>query len=245
MLAGRAPGDVLGKEGRFFSKALLDINGKPMISYVLDGLAASTAVEQIVVIGPRQELESVVCGPKVRVVEDGGKNLIDNLCIGAAQLPQDVPLLVATSDIPLITGSIVDGYLELCSQVDADMHYPIVEKAVNEAQYPLVKRTYAVLREGTFTGGNLVLLRPEIIAAAAPKAMSFMENRKNVLRLALLLGLPFLVRLLLRRLTIPDLERQISRLWGIRGKAVVCPFPEIGIDVDKPSDLALARSALA
>lgn len=216
-----------------------------MISYVLEGLAASTAVDRIVVIGPRQELEAVVSGPRVTVIEDGGKNLIDNLCIAAERLPQDVPLLVATSDIPLITGSIVDGYLELCAQAEADLYYPIVEKAINEAKYPFVKRTYASLVEGTFTGGNLVLLRPVVIPEAAPKAIAFMENRKNVLRLALLLGLPFLVKLLLKRLTIPDLERQVSRLWGLRGKAVVCPFPEIGIDVDKPSDLDLARSALA
>lgn len=245
VLAGRAPSDALGQEGRSSSKGLLDINGKPMIQYVLDGLLGSAAVERIVVIGPRQDLEAAVRGERVQVIEDGGKNLIDNLCLASAQLPQDVPLLVATSDIPLITGSIVDAYLELCSEAQADFYYPIVEKSVNEQKYPLVQRTYATLREGTFTGGNLSLIRPEVIPVAAPKALALMENRKNVLRLALILGLPFLVRLVLKRLTIPELEERVGTMLGIRARAVICPFPEIGIDVDKPSDLQLARAALA
>ncbi len=220
VLAGREPGDALGQEGHVSSKALIDINGKPMIRYVVEGLASSPAVQQIVVVGPRQELEPVVSGPKVKVVEDGGSNLIDNLCIAARALPGDIPILVSTSDVPLITGSIIDAYLELCSQYDADVYYPIVERSVNEEKYPLVKRTYATLLEGTFTGGNVALVHPAIIDAAAPKVVSFMENRKNVIRLALLLGIPFLVKLVLKRLTIPELEHRVSRLWDLRAKAV-------------------------
>ena len=245
VLAGRAPGDALGQQVWASSKALIDINGKPMIHYVVQGLASSAAVDQIIVIGPRRELAPVVAGPRVRVIEDGGKNLIDNICIANRELSQDIPLLVATSDIPLITGAIIDAYLELCQHADADFYYPIVERSVNEEKYPLVRRTYAALQEGTFTGGNVALVRPEIIERTAPKALTFMENRKNVVRLALLLGLPFLFKLVLKRLTIPELEARISRLWDLRAKAIVCPFPEIGIDVDKPSDLQLARAALA
>lgn len=245
VLAGREPGDALGHEGHVSSKALIDINGKPMIKYVVEGLAASPAVQQIVVVGPRRDLEPVVAGPRVSVVEDGGRNLIDNLCIAARELPGDMPMLVSTSDIPLITGPIIDAYLELCSQYDADVYYPIVERAVNEEKYPLVRRTYATLLEGTFTGGNVVLVHPAVIEATAPKVIAFMDNRKNVVRLALLLGISFLLKLVLKRLSIPELEHRVSRLWDLRAKAVVCPFPEIGIDVDKPSDLQLARAALA
>ncbi len=52
--------------------------------------------------------------------------------------------------------------------------------------------------------------------------------------------------LLLKRLSLQDVEKEAARLLGgVRGGVAVCsPFPEIGFDVDKASDLALVKKTV-
>lgn len=127
----------------------------------------------------------------------------------------------------------------------ADLYYPIVDKRVGELKYPVVKRTYVNLREGVFTGGNLFLVNPEIVEHTAPRVRKFLDYRKNPLKMVTLLGFSFLLRyLVLKNLTLSELEQKVSDMWAIRGAVIVSPWPEVGIDVDKPSDLQLARAVL-
>jgi hypothetical protein len=51
--------------------------------------------------------------------------------------------------------------------------------------------------------------------------------------------------LMLRRLTLDDLVRRVSAQIGIRGKAVVWPWAEAGMDVDKPHQLEIMRADMA
>jgi 2-phospho-L-lactate guanylyltransferase (CobY/MobA/RfbA family) len=48
----------------------------------------------------------------------------------------------------------------------------------------------------------------------------------------------------LKNLRLTELEKKVSEMWGLEGAVIICPWPEIGIDVDKPSDLQLARAIL-
>ena len=41
-----------------------------------------------------------------------------------------------------------------------------------------------------------------------------------------------------------DLEEGVTRLLGCPGAGVLSPFPEVGADVDKPEDVAIARRLL-
>ena len=47
----------------------------------------------------------------------------------------------------------------------AGLVYPEIPQAVAEARFPGQKRTYAAVREGRFTGGNMTLLTPEAVGA--------------------------------------------------------------------------------
>jgi len=44
--------------------------------------------------------------------------------------------------------------------------------------------------------------------------------------------------------SIPELEKRVSKILGINVKAPILPYPELGVDVDKPSDLEFCRSFL-
>jgi CTP:molybdopterin cytidylyltransferase MocA len=244
LLAGAANDGPLKEVSPATNEALIEIGNKPMVQYVIDGLRQSKSVQRIVVSAPVGELEPHVKGEGLEFVPSQG-SILENFMAAYRVLPKDQPILIATCDIPLITGEIVDGFLALCGQREADLYYPIVEKSVGERKYPVVKRTYVTLQEGTFTGGNLFLVNPKAVEAAAPKVERFLTYRKSPLKLAGLLGWTFAIRyLLLKNLRLHELEAKISQMLGIRGAVVVCPWPEVGIDVDKPSDLQLARAAL-
>lgn len=243
VLAGRTPPDALREFTSASSKALIDVNGKPMLQYVVDGLASSERVERVLVVGPRQELSNAVSGAKLSFVEDAG-DIVENIRVGAKVLGGSASILIATSDIPLIDAKVIDGFLDLCAAREADLFYPIVERSDGERKYPLVQRTYVALKEGVFTGGNVFLIAPWIVEPVAPKVQAFIARRKSPLQLSRLLGLGFVLKLLLKQLTIPELEAKMSALWGVRAAAIRCPWPEIGLDVDKPADLQLVRAAL-
>jgi molybdopterin-guanine dinucleotide biosynthesis protein A len=244
LLAGAANTGPLKDVSPVTNEALIDIGGKPMVQYVIDGLRQSREVRRIAIVAPPGELEPYVTGENLEFVPSAG-GIIDNILSAARILPQDEQLLIATSDIPLISGEIIDGLIALCRQTPADLYYPIVEKSVGEKKYPVVKRTYVSLREGTFTGGNLFLVNPAVIERTAPRARKFLDYRKNPMKMVTLLGFSFLLRyLVLKNLNLKELERKVSDMWELKGAVVICPWPEVGIDVDKPSDLQLARAVL-
>ena len=56
-----------------------------------------------------------------------------------------------------------------------------------------------------------------------------------------------LLKLVMRRLTIAEVEKKMSKILGIACKAVLTAYPEIGADVDKESDYNLisARPRMA
>ncbi len=224
-------------------EALIDIGGQPMLSWVLNALKQSRSVGSITVVAPRQQFAPQYEGADVTVVEPRG-TMIDNALEGCRAAPDTEFVLVATSDIPFITGPIVDRFVDLCLRERADFFYPILRKHETEQRFPGVKRTYATLKEGTFTGGNIGLIRKSMVWSAAAKANAFVENRKSPVKQAGLLGWSFVLKLLLKSLSLTELERTISRYLGLRGKAVILGDPEIGVDVDKPEDLELARRML-
>jgi CTP:molybdopterin cytidylyltransferase MocA len=223
-------------------EALIPIGGRPMLAWVLDALLGSRRVAQIALVAPGQ-FEPTFGGPRVKLVEPK-EGMVENALAGARDPGPSEFLLIATSDIPFITPEIVDRFIQLCSEKSGDFYYPVCSKEATERRFPGVKRTYATIREGTFTGGNMVLIRRSKVESIADQAGMWVQNRKSPIKQAGLLGWPFVVKLLLGTLTIPELERTISRYFGLEARAVICPDPEVGTDVDKPSDLELARREL-
>ena len=71
-----------------------------------------------------------------------------------------------------------------------------------------------------------------------------MAARKSFWRQVRLIGLGFLVQFALRRLTVTDAERRVSEALNVRGRAVITPYAEMGMDVDKPRQLEIARAEL-
>ncbi|WP_158509711.1 NTP transferase domain-containing protein [Limnochorda pilosa] len=229
-------------------EALIEIAGRPMVTYVLDALQGSGQVGRLVVVGP-QELDPVVALYRRAERIAPGPDVMANVRAGIEHLGsmnRTDPILVSTSDIPLLTPEAVDDFLTRCRQMgELDVYYPVVLRERSEAAYPGVERTYMRLKDGVVTGGNLFLLRGDVIDRCGTFLEEAVTLRKNPLRMSRLLGPRVIVKLAVNRLSTDDVARRIYDMLGLKGRAVFTPYAEIGVDVDKPSDLELARTALA
>jgi len=247
ILAGGVNSEELKKYAPFDSEALIVIGSYPMVYYVYRAVRASQRIRNIVIVGPRQSLREIFKKEENLYLTEPGGDSIDSLANGIRELSAlgiTDRVLVLPTDIPFITSEAIDDFLSRCEGQEADFFYSIVSKEVNEKRFPGVKRTYVKLKEGVFTGGNLFVVKSDRIASCITLAKQFVARRKNPLKLARLLGLGLVWKYLTGRLTIPDAEERFYKVVGIRGRAVISPFAEVGVDVDKPSDLWLAERIL-
>lgn len=243
VLAGRPNSGRLQAESNAENEALIEIAGRPMVEYVLAALRGCRQVGDMVLVGPPFLLESLARRYGARVVPPAS-DLLPNALAGMRALEGGGRFLLATSDIPLITGPIIGDFLAACRKREGEFYYPIVARDALR-RYPQVQRTFAHLREGIFTGGNLFLIDRAAAERAVERADRIVALRKQPLRLAALVGPGFVWRFLRHRVTIPEAEAAFTRAFGVQGVAVPLAHPEIGIDVDKPSDLAMIRAVLS
>lgn len=220
-------------------KSLIPIHGLPMSAYVLRALRQSRLVGRIVYVGP---VTPALDGLFDIQVQDRGL-ILENLELGLAALPADERVLVSTADVPLLTADAVRDLLT--RDPGAGLVYPIIPMTASEARFPGGRRTAARVREGRFTGGNLFLLEPRLVGQFMPRLKRVIDNRKNVLALAGLIGLPVLVKFVLGSLTVGELEARVTRILGVDARALITDHAEIGFDVDKADDLEVAVRALA
>jgi hypothetical protein len=151
--------------------------------------------------------------------------------------------IAASGDLPAITSEMVTWVADSALQTEHDLYYVVVPKETMEAQFPNSHRSFVRLRDCTLSGGDLHILRLSLLPNA-----SFWEGmhaaRKNILRMAVSFGVDNLFLLAFHRLTLAEAQRRVSRRMGIRGRALVSPFAELGMDVDTPHQYTLVRTAL-
>ena len=241
ILAG-GDGEVIDPGQRF--KGLVRIAGRPLVEWVVEAFRAADLVGEIAVVIPTAE----GLGPWVDSVDKlvvSNRDFMDNVIAGAAAFREDRPILVATGDIPLLTGPGIDAFIAAGLATGADFVYPLVRRESIEAAYPGSERTYFRLKTGRFTGGNAMIVAPRLLAPARELGQRMFNDRKNSVALVRTAGFGFVVKFVLGRLAPEDLVDKIRELMGGTGAAVILDDPAIAMDVDKPSDMALVGERLA
>lgn len=224
-------------------KGLVPIAGKPMVQWVAEALLKAEKVGEIAVVVPTAEhLGAWAEDVGTVVVSDG--SFVDNVVAGVGALPGDRRVLLATGDIPAVTPDAIDDFIEQSLSTGADVVYPLVRKSDMLAQFPGSERTFVRLASGPVTGGNMMLVGPEIIMCNQDIGGKIFATRKNPVAMAHVIGMRFVMRLLLGRLTVPEVERKLGQLIGGRGAAVYTAHASIGADVDKPVDVVVAERVL-
>lgn len=245
VLAGGYKNGLIRGQTLPVNEALIRIGNRYMVEYVVEALRASPYIDRIIVAGPVDKIQPIYQNcPDITLVQSGDTVIETFKNAFNAFPPEGKRILVVTADIPLLTTQAVNDFLLTCLKQEGDLFYPIVSREINEDKYPGVRRTYVSLKDGLFTGGNLFFVDPAIVERCLPVAERLVRYRKKPLRLASYIGWGILLRYVLGQLSLEDAEKAVSKMIGIKGVAVVSPFPEIGIDVDKESDLDLAKRML-
>ena len=240
------PGEPLYPYTQGGCKALLDVAGKPMIQWVLDALSGAQKIDQVVVVGLTPEA-AITCRKPLLKVEGRGdmvKNILAGIAVLRAGSPQLDAALIVASDIPAITSEMVDWLVNLVEKSDCNVFYNVITRAVMENRYSGSHRTYVRLKDMEVCGGDMNALRASVISTENPSWKRLVDARKSPLKQASIIGFDILVSLQLRRLSLARAETLVSRRLGIKGRAIVCPYAEIGMDVDKPHQLELMRADL-
>ncbi len=249
ILAGlerKQPNPLLAQSG-VTNKVLLPVAGRPMIDYVVRALADSKHIGQIVIVGLAEQPE-LRFPRSVHYLPDQG-SMLKNMAYGfgwlASQGSEQRYGLLATGDIPLITGAMIDWFINACQPLEKDVDWGTVEQRVMEATFPNSKRSYLRLVEGKFCSGDLFL--GKLTAAQNRQTIlgQMIEQRKSVWQQVRLLGLGVVIKFLFRRLHMQEMLALFPRLLGLQGAAIVLPFAEVGMDVDKPHQLAQVEAYLA
>lgn len=242
VLAGRRNTGELRTVSPAEWEALIEVAGTPMTGWVIRALQGVPGVSRVVVVGP-EGLRPFLRGEDRLVAP--GETMLDNAARGARATDPGHPVLFVTGDVAMLTASAVSEFLDHAREVAAEIWYPIVRKAAVEARFPGNKRTYVRLRDGTFTGGNILLLAPDTWERAVGRAEALIALRKKPLRLAAMIGTYFVLKWVLGRATVADAERRFSALLGMAARAVVSSHPEVGVDIDHPSDIPYSERELA
>ncbi len=241
VLAGGDVSDRLATAAGVEAKALLPLGDQPLGAYVLQALRESGVVASTVYVGPTNARLTGLYDLQV----PAGHRMVDSLALGLGaglSVPGTGPLLLLGADIPWVTGAMIARFAAgaraaTTPEGPAQLVYPVVREAAAETQFPGQKRTYAKLRSGKFTGGNLVLMQRALAPALLPQIDRVFRARKNPFALAGIIGLDVLLALLLGRADIAQLERRVSTLLGAPVRALITDDAALAADVDKPSQL--------
>lgn len=227
-------------------KAMIPIAGKPMVQWVLDALCRSEQVEQVVIVGlpPEAALDSTK--PCLTIVDQG--DMLGNIQAGARELarvdPAATHALLVSGDLPALRPGMIDWMVRETQDRSADVYYTVIQRETMEAAFPGSRRTYLRLKDMEVCGGDCHCFRIGFATEENAIWRRLLAARKNPLRQASILGYDTLFFLLLRQMSLDEAAQTASRKLGVTGRALLSPFAEMGMDVDKPFQLQILSEYL-
>jgi CTP:molybdopterin cytidylyltransferase MocA len=249
LLAGQRPGtDPLAQHFGQQWKALVPVAGEAMLSRVAKILLASPSIARVIVVA--QEPQALLVGdcawlghePRVSTAISSSGIAVSVAAL-AGTAAATWPILVTTADHPLLTPAMVEA--AIAGAAGADVAIGVVSARTLLAAYPGNRRTWLKFARDHWTGANLFALSSE---RARPALLAWSEverDRKKALKLIWHFGPWLAVRAITRTITLAAALAKAGHKLGAMVKPVDLPFAEAGIDVDKPSDHALAEEILA
>ncbi|HUI89154.1 MAG TPA: nucleotidyltransferase family protein [Anaerolineales bacterium] len=241
------PDEPLYKYTQGESKAMVDVAGKPMIQWVLDALSEAKNVDNVVVTGlsPKSNLK---CKKPLHYLSNQGK-MLDNLILGMNKSlelnPKNKYVLLVSSDIPALKAEMVDWLINACMETRDDIYYGVCPREVMEMRYPESKRTYTKLKDMEVCGADINVAHVRMANEHLDLWNALITRRKSPLALASVMGPVVSYLYITRQLTLADALDRITKRYNITGRAIVWPYAEPCMDVDKPNQLEMMRADLA
>jgi CTP:molybdopterin cytidylyltransferase MocA len=252
VLAGdRSKQDSLINHSGAGCKALIDIDGVPMVRRVLTALRSSKVVDNIVLAGP-EATEVAKDGPLSEWVNSGEvgwrapeESPSTSAYHAMQSLPPEAPILLTTADHPLLTPEITDAFGRQSLADDVDVTVGLAPYALVKESYPGIRKTVLRFSDGEFCGCNLFAFMTPEGRRAASFWRKIEQERKKPLLVIGLLGWWAVIRYRLGLLPLEEALAKLSKRLGLRMRAVILPYANAAIDVDSIADYTLVQGAVA
>ena len=252
ILAGeRGPGDPLIRVTGSCCKAMIEIDGIPMILRVLQALETATRVDTRLISGPEHDqlatvpaLDDLVTSRAVEWCAPGPTPSTSAYTAMQSIAPGQ-PVLVTTADHPLLTAAVIDEFCERSLDRDLDISVGLAPHGLVREAWPDMKKTVLHFSDGDYCGTNLFAFLTERGRRLADFWRRVESERKNPLRIIRILGWGAVVRYLLGRLTLESALEQLSRRLDLRIGAVILEHADAAVDVDSIADHELVQDRLA
>lgn len=246
-------GGIPGPEDPLYSytqgqpKALIDMEGRTMLERTIDALQMARGVDRIVVAGLEDAMGMQFQRPVDQFLPDRG-SLVGNALAGFNWLQESggdmKTVLFCSSDVPAITGAVVDDFIARCEPFDKYVYYIFVTKQAMEERFPASNRTYVKLKGVEIAGGDLTIGRGEVIAENEGLWTALTDARKHAWKLARYVGFGTLLKFITRQMSLDDAEATAGRVLQRPVQIVIDPPAELAMDVDKPQQVELLRADL-
>jgi len=220
-------------------KALALVGTRTLLDIALDAVEGA-GIDGVAVIGGAQVRAHVSARPGVRVLDavaDGRVNVLRALDVWPGErfvyLTSDVPFANATGLRDFVARS--EGSALTMALADVDAY---------AARFPDAPEHSVALRGERVANGNAFVIAPEAVEPVRALATRLFAARKNLLRLALLLGPSLCLRFVTKRLAIRDLEIEGTRRLGVPVAAIRGCDPGLCYDVDTLDEYTYACAQL-
>ncbi|MEO0643923.1 MAG: NTP transferase domain-containing protein [Pseudomonadota bacterium] len=250
IMAGKRSGvlDPLAERAGVAQKAVVPVNGVPMVARVAAAVAACPGVDAIRIVA--HEPEEIAAQPVIaRLIEDGrltmaeGKfNIVDSVVSGAQGA--DFPLLITTADNCLVTP---EGYAEFigkCLAAQAGGAAGLARKEDVQAADPEGQKRFYEFRDGGFSNCNMYWIGSAKALSAAEIMREGGQFVKFPRRIIKAFGLLNLIRFRLGTGSKEKLFEQISKRFGFKLVPIELSDGHYAIDVDNERTFAVTEKIL-
>lgn len=223
-------------------KALIPLHGITLLDTACRAARESKVVDKAVAVG-NDDVQHAL-DPVTDFVREGA-DLIDNIQRAFDRLGGDKhDYLVLSPDLPFVTGQALDAFLTLAAS-QCELAAPVVSRTDFLRAFPGAPNKFLQLARGEqVTMGSCFYFAGPTLRANFPLARDCYRYRRYPHRLAILLGLPIVLALLFRRLTLEMIERRASQLTGAVVRGLQIAEGGLAYDIDSLANYEFALDLL-
>lgn len=250
VLAGRRPGvvDPLAAAEGLDLKCLVPVAGQLMIAHVLQALAASARIGNILV--SVNDAPALAALPQFALLQRQGRLSFipaqDDLAgsVEAAVAGARYPVLITTADNVLLTADTVSSFVSQAEDQGAEIAVAFATQAAVLAAHGDGQRRFYNFGDGAYSNCNLYWVRDCGALGAVKVFRRGGQFAKHPMRILRAFGLLNLIRFRFGIGTLRAAFLRFSRRFGVAIRPVILADGAVAIDVDNDRTLRIAEDLL-
>lgn len=245
---------TLDPQGLLPSKALLPMAGKRVLDWQLEAMIESPDISEIYLIGLSPEEFPSDLDIKY-IPYERNSTILEKIKFGSETIRKAYPdlehIIICSGDAPGVTTTSINQFFDILRQnLDADFLIGVVPEDITLKFFPNHRRVIGKFKDLSVYPGEMYVFRHKIIPVLEDVIRQFTIKRRQFDRqkdtskllpvLSYLGRKPQLWLLIIKYslglLSITELESILTRVFGLKMKAIIIPDPGFGMDLDLPED---------